>query len=412
VVLALSGLIAMADSNAPAADAKAEPAVPAELIPLKLGESIRLSIGSTPVKLNQQDVPLLSLYRIEFQLDKESRLKAKIATSKIWPGLYKLPRVIDYRAHAAVFDEKGQLLGTASMTRRVHPHLISSAPRGTINSPTAPFDSSMDFGVSLNYAKAKFFALVISERDLSVVHKPVPEEHGAAAATKGDDEPQVDEDGTVKPDDKNAVAALRRLKAKLEMDDQGRVIKVRRLSTDEGTALLKGLPRLKELYVECIFYVGQSGDGIYSSGGGPIHVTDAGLAHLKELPELESLHLRTFHITDVGLAQLEDLTGLKTLSVAGAPRMGMGRDVRSPKVTDAGLVHLKGLAKLEALHLQELKIGGSGLVHLKGLPELSRLSLLGSSISPGCAVGGQDPRVFQGILTSGCRVFTTNSVWT
>jgi len=32
--------------------------------------------------------------------------------------------------------------------------------------------------------------------------------------------------------------------------------------------------------------------------------------------------------------------------------------------------------------------------------------------NPGCAVGGQDPRVFQGILTSGCRVFTTNSVWT
>jgi len=166
----------MADSNAPAADAKAEPAglarlIPVKLgermglIPLKLGEKIRVSVGSTPVKFNQRDVHLLYLGEIEFQLDKESRLKAKIGTAELWAGLTKLPRVIDYRVHAAIFDEKRQLSGTASIPHRVHPHSIVSAPGMGGGS------SSMDFGISLTYAKAKFFALVISERDLSSVDK-------------------------------------------------------------------------------------------------------------------------------------------------------------------------------------------------------------------------------------------------
>ncbi|MHC4400926.1 MAG: HEAT repeat domain-containing protein [Planctomycetota bacterium] len=165
-VLALSGVVTVAVSNAPAADAKAEPAVPAGLIPLKLGEPIRVSVASTPVKLNQRDVHLLSLNKIEFELDKESRLKAKIGTVELWAGLTKLPHVIDYRVHVAIFDEKGRLLGTGSMPHGVHPHSISSLPRTHTDS------SSMDFGISLNYAKAKFFALVISERDLSVIDKP------------------------------------------------------------------------------------------------------------------------------------------------------------------------------------------------------------------------------------------------
>lgn len=166
VVLALSGLIAMADSNAQAADAKAEPMVPAGLIPLKLGKPIRVSVGSTPVKFNQRDVHLLYLNEIEFLLDKESRLKARIGEAELWAGLTMLPRVVDYRVHAAILDEKGQLLGTASIPRRVHPHSIVSAPG------IGGGSRSMDFGISLNYAKAKFFALVISERDLSVVDKP------------------------------------------------------------------------------------------------------------------------------------------------------------------------------------------------------------------------------------------------
>jgi len=55
------------------------------------------------------------------------------------------------------------------------------------------------------------------------------------------------------------------------------------------------------------------------------------------------------------------------------------------------------------------------VVSLRGIlavPQGSTCQKVAFSPDPGCAVGGQDPRVFQGILTSGCRVFTTNSVWT
>jgi hypothetical protein len=158
--------VAVAVSNAPAADAKAKPAAPTGLIPFTLGKPIRVSVGSTPVKFNQRDVHLLYLNEIEFQLDKESRLKAKIGAVEVWAGLRMLPRVVDYRVHAAIFDEKGRLLGTGSMPHRVHPHSIASAPG------IAGGSSSMDFGISLNYANAKFFALVISERDLSVADEP------------------------------------------------------------------------------------------------------------------------------------------------------------------------------------------------------------------------------------------------
>ena len=44
-------------------------------------------------------------------------------------------------------------------------------------------------------------------------------------------------------------------------------------------------------------------------------------------------------------------------------------------ITDAGLVHLKGLANLQALDLAFTKITDSGLVHLKGLVNLQTLDL-------------------------------------
>ena len=43
------------------------------------------------------------------------------------------------------------------------------------------------------------------------------------------------------------------------------------------------------------------------------------------------------------------------------------------QLTDAGLVHLKGLTKLEWLYLNNTQVANAGLVHLKGLtkPECS-----------------------------------------
>lgn len=59
-------------------------------------------------------------------------------------------------------------------------------------------------------------------------------------------------------------------------------------------------------------------------------VTDAGLAYLQGVPQLQSLDLASCRqITDAGLAHLRGLTQLKTLNVDGA------------RITDSGLVHVR-----------------------------------------------------------------------
>ena len=45
------------------------------------------------------------------------------------------------------------------------------------------------------------------------------------------------------------------------------------------------------------------------------------------------------------------------------------------KVTDAGLVHLKGLTALEQLDLSYTRVTGSGLEHLNGSTALQQLDL-------------------------------------
>jgi Leucine-rich repeat (LRR) protein len=64
---------------------------------------------------------------------------------------------------------------------------------------------------------------------------------------------------------------------------------------------------------------------------------------------------------------------------AGIKQDDQGRVVevtlRGSRITDAGLVHLKGLANLQALDLAFTKITDSGLVHLKGLVNLQTLDL-------------------------------------
>ena len=63
-------------------------------------------------------------------------------------------------------------------------------------------------------------------------------------------------------------------------------------------------------------------------------VSDATLAHLKELTELEILELGGTSISDVGLVYLKGLTNLISL------------DISRTKVTDAGMEFLFGLTKL------------------------------------------------------------------
>jgi hypothetical protein len=92
-------------------------------------------------------------------------------------------------------------------------------------------------------------------------------------------------------------------------------------------------------------------------------VTDAGLVHLKGLTKLESLYLFHTQVTDTGLQHLKELTNLKALSLTDT------------QITDAGLVHLKDLTNLEGLYFWNMQITDAGLEHLKGLTSLEYLDV-------------------------------------
>ncbi|MHC4400927.1 MAG: leucine-rich repeat domain-containing protein [Planctomycetota bacterium] len=215
-------------------------------------------------------------------------------------------------------------------------------------------------------------------------------------------------------DDESAVAALKRLGAKLEVNDGGLVIKVRQLNTDEGMAHLGGLPNLEELHVEGVIHefwsgtvkaavkehkaltqlerlpklrellvdgglvIGQSGTAIFA-GGPESFLWKQDLAHLKDLRQLESLHIQNVFVTDAGLRDLKGLAKLTTLSLGFE---NAGSIICHPiPVTDAGLVHLRGLTELKTLELDHSRITGAGLSHLKGLAKLERLSLRKSRLT-------------------------------
>ena len=79
--------------------------------------------------------------------------------------------------------------------------------------------------------------------------------------------------------------------------------------------------------------------------------------------QLKNFELRDSQVTDTGLVHLKGLTKLQTL--------GLGRN----QITGPGLVHLKGLANLRELLLEDTQITDAGMVHLVGLTELRELRL-------------------------------------
>lgn len=97
--------------------------------------------------------------------------------------------------------------------------------------------------------------------------------------------------------------------------------------------------------------------------------SDAGLAHLEGLTSLQSLALQGTQVTDAGLEHLKGLTSLQTL------------DLGKTQVSDAGLVYLKGLATLQTLALDDTIVTDAGLEHLKGLASLRELNIYGTRVT-------------------------------
>ncbi len=105
-------------------------------------------------------------------------------------------------------------------------------------------------------------------------------------------------------------------------------------------------------------------------------VTDVGLLHLKGLLHVGMLNLNQTAVTDAGLVNLKELTQLKSL------------DLGRTEVTDAGLEHLKGLTQLEELNLARTKVTDAGLVHLEGLTKLRALDLGATKVTYAGGVKG------------------------
>ena len=84
-------------------------------------------------------------------------------------------------------------------------------------------------------------------------------------------------------------------------------------------------------------------------------VSDAGLVHLKGLKQLYSLGLSNTRVTGAGLVRLKDLKELETLDLDGL------------KVSDADLAQLKDLPELNNLSLYQSQVNDAGLEQLRAL---------------------------------------------
>ena len=94
-----------------------------------------------------------------------------------------------------------------------------------------------------------------------------------------------------------------------------------------------------------------------------VAVTDAGLVHLRGLARMRALDLGGAEVADAGMAELADLKELEWLNLSFT------------HVGDAGLERLAGLVNLKSLWLQGTDVSDGGLKHLERMTALERLDL-------------------------------------
>jgi hypothetical protein len=112
------------------------------------------------------------------------------------------------------------------------------------------------------------------------------------------------------------------------------------------TNLHVGGAKLKALHVQGV-------SGLRTLRAQNTLLTDAGLADVQKLHQLQELDLSSTKITDAGLKHLQGLTKLKTLFLRGTG------------VTADGLIALKGLTQLEIIFIPPA--AAAGAIHLKDL---------------------------------------------
>jgi Leucine-rich repeat (LRR) protein len=129
-----------------------------------------------------------------------------------------------------------------------------------------------------------------------------------------------------------------------------------RLCLDKVDTMIQDLSRMKELRTLDLF-----GSAI----------SDRGLKALGKLPneKLENLRLARNKITDAGLAELAAIPNLQVL------------DLSDNGITDAGVKHLARLGRLKKLYLSNTGVEDAGLKYLGGLKKLEYLDLSATTVT-------------------------------
>ncbi|HBT22897.1 MAG TPA: hypothetical protein DEA68_09680 [Verrucomicrobiales bacterium] len=108
-------------------------------------------------------------------------------------------------------------------------------------------------------------------------------------------------------------------------------------------------------------------------------ITSAGLVHLKCLAKLTRLHLERTNVGDEGIANLTKLTTLEYLNLYGT------------KITDKSLDHLAGLKNLRQLYVWQTDVTDAGIAKFnKALPAVSVVK--GIDLSTIIPVAKEEPK--------------------
>lgn len=151
------------------------------------------------------------------------------------------------------------------------------------------------------------------------------------------------------------------------------------ITDDRIAALAAGMDSdFAELSATCRQRLGLTLAGTQVTGRGLTHVrhltglrilllpqttTDADVAAIASMTELEQLGLSGSHVTDDGLRHVAQLVSLR--------RLYLDRT----QVTDDGLAYLEGLSQLEVICLDDTQITDPGLMHLAHLAGLRTLQI-------------------------------------
>jgi hypothetical protein len=104
--------------------------------------------------------------------------------------------------------------------------------------------------------------------------------------------------------------------------------------------------------------------------GGRGKITDAGLAEIERLSNLNELYVNYDAIGDAGLAQLSGLTRLECLAAHGCAA-----------ITDSGLAHLTTMNKLKSLYLSGTAVSDAGVKYLTALRGLKELDISNAGVT-------------------------------